>query len=509
MKGKVYLVGAGPGDYKLMTLKGLECIKKADVIIYDFLVNTNYLKSAKKDCELIYAGKCANQHTLTQREINKLIVEKAQEQKVVVRLKGGDPYVYGRGGEEGELLYSLNIPFEVVPGVTSAIGGLCYAGIPITHRDYASSFHVITGHTREDGNTTENINWQALAQLEGTLVFLMGIKNLQQITDNLIKEGKSKDTPVAIIRWATRPNQQVFTTTLSDAYGMAKSQNIQSPALVVVGSVVNLRSKLNFFEQQSLFGKTVLVTRARNQNSEMVEEINDLGGYAIEAPMIKIEKILNNTNLINEIKNLHKYNYLILTSANSVDIFFETLTELKLDSRALSHLKVCAIGTKTAKHLIKYGIQADIVPTVHRLESLVEELQLILKPSDCILVPKALKSRSTLKDGLNNICCLREIPVYKTVIDTSERTSILRLLEDNSIDYVTFTSASTVINFIELLGKENLHKLKNVKLLSIGPITTQAMVSNQLFPHKEAKYATIEKLLEILIQDSDSGEYER
>ena len=212
MKGKVYLVGAGPGDYKLLTLKGLECIKKADVIVYDRLANVNYLKEAKDNCEFIYVGKASKNHTLPQDDINRVIADKAKEGKIVTRLKGGDPYVFGRGGEEGQLLKEEGIDFEVVPGITSAIGGLCYAGIPITHRDYSSSFHVITGHLREDDKENPEINWNALANIRGTLVFLMGVANLKKISENLIKEGKAKDTPVALISWATRYNQRVITS---------------------------------------------------------------------------------------------------------------------------------------------------------------------------------------------------------------------------------------------------------------------------------------------------------
>ena len=266
MKGKVYLVGAGPGDYKLMTLKGLECIRKSDVIVYDRLANIDYLKEAKENCEFINVGKASSNHLLPQDDINRLIADKALEGKVVTRLKGGDPYVFGRGGEEAEILREEGIDFEVVPGITSAIGGLCYAGIPITHRDHASSFHVVTGHPRNDGKETKEINWQALANVKGTLVFLMGIANLQHISENLIKEGKDKNTPVAFISWATRSNQRVVTATLENAYEVAVKENIKPPTLIVVGTVVNLREKLNFFEEKPLFGKNIVVTRCRTQS---------------------------------------------------------------------------------------------------------------------------------------------------------------------------------------------------------------------------------------------------
>ena len=307
MKGKVYLVGAGPGDYKLLTLKGLDCIREADVIVYDRLANVNYLKEAKSNCEFIYVGKASSQHTLPQEEINRVIADKAKEGKIVTRLKGGDPYVFGRGGEEGEVLKAEGIDFEVVPGITSAIGGLCYAGIPITHRDHASSFHVVTGHLRADDKENPEINWNALANTGGTLVFLMGVANLKKISENLIKEGKSKDTPVALISWATRPNQRVIISTLDEVHETAVREKVKPPTLIVVGSVVNLRETLNFFENKPLFGKNIMVTRSRTQSSSLVEKIMDLGGNPIEIPTIKIEKIENIMSLEQEIRQLTDY----------------------------------------------------------------------------------------------------------------------------------------------------------------------------------------------------------
>ena len=332
MKGKVYLVGAGPGDYKLLTLKGLECIKKADVIVYDRLANKNYLKEAKENCEFIYVGKASSNHTLPQDDINRVIADKAKEGKIVTRLKGGDPYVFGRGGEEGELLKEEGIEFEVVPGITSAIGGLCYAGIPITHRDYASSFHVITGHLRDDDKENPEINWNALANTNGTLVFLMGVANLQKISSNLIKEGKSKDTPVALISWATRSNQRVITSTLENVYETAVMENVKPPTLIAVGDVVELRDKLNFFESKPLFGKNVIVTRSRTQSSSLVSKISDLGGNPIEVPTIKIEKIENNIALENEIKNYNKVLGMSEVTGNGITITINDNQDIALSN---------------------------------------------------------------------------------------------------------------------------------------------------------------------------------
>ena len=451
MKGKVYLVGAGPGDYKLLTLKGLECIKKADVIVYDRLANKNYLKEAKENCEFIYVGKASSNHTLPQDDINRVIADKAKEGKIVTRLKGGDPYVFGRGGEEGELLKEEGIEFEVVPGITSAIGGLCYAGIPITHRDYASSFHVITGHLRDDDKENPEINWNALANTNGTLVFLMGVANLQKISSNLIKEGKSKDTPVALISWATRSNQRVITSTLENVYETAVRENVKPPTLIAVGDVVELRDKLNFFESKPLFGKNVIVTRSRTQSSSLVSKISDLGGNPIEVPTIKIEKIENNIALENEIKNR--------------------------------------------------GIKADIVPEKFVAEYLFEELKDILKDSDKVLIPRSKNARDFLVDKISEICEVKEVHIYETVLDDSKKDEVLEVLNSEEANYITFASSSTVTNFVEIIGQENIDKLNKLKVISIGPITTQTAKDLNISIYKEADIATIDGMIDCIMND--------
>ena len=498
MKGKVYLVGAGPGDYKLLTLKGLECIKKADVIVYDRLANSNYLKEAKSNCEFIYVGKASSNHTLPQEDINRVIADKAKEGKIVTRLKGGDPYVFGRGGEEGQLLKEEGIDFEVIPGITSAIGGLCYAGIPITHRDHASSFHVVTGHLRDDDKENHEINWNALANIRGTLVFLMGVANLKKISENLIKEGKSKDTPVALISWATRYNQRVITSTLENVYETAVRENVKPPTLIAIGSVVELRDTLNFFENKPLFGKNIMVTRSRTQSSSIVEKIMDLGGNPIEIPTIKIEKIENNTELENEINNIRDYTYLVLTSKNAVEIFFDKLEEMNLDTRALANLKVCAIGSATAKEIKSRGIIADIVPKAFVAESLFDELKDKLTKEDNILIPRARNARDYLVDKLSEICTVKEVHTYESVIDTSKKDEILDILEKEDLDFITFASSSTVRNFVEIIGQDNLDKINSSKVISIGPITSATAEELNINVYKEAETATIDKIVEAI-----------
>ena len=286
-KGKVYLIGAGPGDIKLITVKGLECIQKADVIVYDRLANPRLLSYRRADAELIYVGKSPDRHTLTQDEINKVLVEEGLKGKVVARLKGGDPYVFGRGGEEGEELRKAGIEFEEVPGITSAISVPAYAGIPITHRDFTASFTVVTGH-EEPGKETSNINWPRLAQDPGTLVFLMGVGNLPQIVENLVVNGKDAQTPIALIRWGTRPEQRVVTGTLENIVEVVSKAGLKSPAIIIIGQVVTLRETLRWFEDKPLFGKRVLVTRSREQASVLSEKLEALGAEAWEYPTIKI-----------------------------------------------------------------------------------------------------------------------------------------------------------------------------------------------------------------------------
>lgn len=503
MKGKVYLIGAGPGDYKLLTLKGMECLKKADVVIYDRLANSEYLKLAPEGAEVIDAGKVSNQHTMPQEEINKLLVKKAKEGKTVARLKGGDPYVFGRGGEEGKYLYERGIKFEVIPGITSAIGGLCYAGIPITQREMASSFHVITGHLKDD--TKDRINWEALAKVEGTLVFLMGIANLQKITSKLIKAGKEEDTPAAIISRASCYNQSVVTGRLKDIYEKALKEEAAPPALIVIGEVVKLREKLNFFEQKPLFGRQILVTRSRKQSSELCEKIDALGGNVIECPVIETQKIQPNKRLEEAIDNIASYSYLVLTSQNAVKFFFEVLEEKGFDARKLAHLKIVVIGSSTAKTLREKGIIADLVPEKAAAEELLESLKQVLTPKDNVLLPQGILARKILKEGIAAICEVNAVPIYDTVKPKDESISLtkaelLKLIQEGKIDYITFTSSSTVHYFVERLGRENLEALKAVKLVSIGKITSKTMLSYGLEVYKEAAEASLDGLINCMIE---------
>lgn len=500
MNGKVYLIGAGPGDSSLMTLKGLRSIKNADVIVYDRLANDSLLDEAKGSCEFIYVGKEAKNHAKTQDEINEIIYRKAFEGKIVARLKGGDPYVFGRGGEEAEYLIERNISFEVIPGITSPIGGLAYAGIPITHRDYASSFHVITGHLKDE---SEELNWNGLASLKGTLVFLMGVSNLKKICENLIKNGKSKKTPVAIINWATTPYQKVVEGNVSNIYIKALEEKITPPSLIVVGEVVKLRKNLSFFEEKPLFGKPVVVTRAKAQKKGFIEELKEEGAITYEFPTIEIDEISPNKELDDAIKDIEKYSHIIFTSENGANIFFKRLFSLGNDSRKLGGTKISAIGPKTGKVIEKHGIKPDFIPSEYVSEALVENLKGVLTKKDRVLVPRAKNARPYLVEELSKISNVDEIKTYNTIKGMDRTEGLVEFLKDEEEFYLTFTSPSTFNNFVDILGDKSKEILSKGKIISIGPITSQAIEDNGYRVYKEAKNYTIEGILEILIKEGE------
>ncbi|OGI24384.1 MAG: uroporphyrinogen-III C-methyltransferase [Candidatus Melainabacteria bacterium RIFOXYA12_FULL_32_12] len=496
MENKVYLLGAGPGDEGLITVKGLECIKNADVIVYDNLVNENLLSFAKDTVEKIYVGKKINQHTLVQDEINKLLVQKAKEGKTVVRLKGGDPFVFGRGGEEALELKKEDIPFEIVPGISSSIAALAYAGIPITHRAISTSFHVITGHedpTKEE----ESVDYQALAQLKGTLVFLMGLNNLGKICSQLLKYGKSSDTPAAVVSKGTTSEQKVAVGTLDNIE--QKLDNITYPAIIVVGDVINLRESLNWFENKPLFGRKILVTRARHQASALVKKIEEAGGRAIEFPTIEIQSNDNDSQLKQMFDSLNNYQWVIFTSVNGVEIFFEKLKSNDKDIRTIGQAKLCAIGEATRQALENYYLKVDFTPHEYVAEALVEGLKERIKAGDKVLIPRADVAREILPDQLKEMCAVVDVvPLYKTVLPNRSAEELKDILD--KVDTITFASSSTVTNFIQILGRENLHLLDNKEIACIGPITLDTARENGLKSIKMAKKYTIDGLVSLLME---------
>lgn len=489
--GKVYLVGAGPGDPGLFTLRGKQLLEQAEVLVYDRLAGPELMAWVPEACERIYVGKESSNHTLTQEGINELLVAKALEGKQVVRLKGGDPYVFGRGGEEGLRLAEAGVPFEVVSGVTSAIAGLAAAGIPITHRGIATSFHVFTAHLKEEGG---RLDWPVIAQLEGTLVFLMGRANLPQITQELMRYGKRPETPCGVVQWGSLPWQRTVTGTLADIEGRVEAESIGSPCLIAVGDVVALRPQLGVFEARPLFGKKVVITRARLQSSRFREMLTAQGAQVVELPAIRIEP-LPAPELNSALEGLGRFTWLAFTSVNGVELFFKRLFDSGLDLRALGHLKLAVIGDGTAERLKAYGLNADVVPERFVAESMAEALEPLLNENDVILLPRAREARPVLVERLRERCEVCEIPVYQTLEETADP-EVLEELMGSPADAVTFASSSTVRHFVRMMGAERIKAMKQTRFISIGPVTTGTMKELGLPVHREAAVHNLDGLLE-------------
>ncbi|SEN01150.1 uroporphyrinogen-III C-methyltransferase [Lihuaxuella thermophila] len=503
MSGMVYLVGAGPGDPGLITVKGLEAIKKADVIVYDRLASPQLLKHAKEGAELIYVGKLPDRHTLSQEEINELLVDKAKEGKVVTRLKGGDPFIFGRGGEEAERCVEEGIPFEVVPGITSAIAVPAYAGIPVTHRDFNSSFSIVTGHERPE-KTESSIRWDRLATATETLIFLMGVSNLPFIVEQLRKHGRSKETPVALIRWGTRVEQETLVGTLENIVQKVQEANFRSPAIIIVGEVVRLRDKLSWFEKKPLFGKRVLVTRARSQSSALSEKIAALGGEPLEFPVIRITRPERQDLLDAALGQLSKFDWVIFTSANGVKYFFKRLIELKLDIRQMSKARIAAIGPKTGEALTEKGLRVEVLPEEYKAEALVESLRPLVQSGQEVLLPRADIAREVLARELEKMGCrVTEVDAYDTRIGAEDATEVVRLLENGDVHVITFTSSSTVRNFVEAvrtIREDVTSLLTQSQIVCIGPITAQTAKELGVRVDAVADTYTIDGLLEAIQQ---------
>jgi uroporphyrinogen III methyltransferase/synthase len=494
-KGKVYLIGAGPGDPELLTLKGKRCLEEADVVVGDYLADKRLLRFMNPEAEYIYVGKKAGNHTMKQHDISLLLAEKGKEGKVVARLKGGDPFVFGRGGEEIEVLKEAGVPFEEVPGVTSAIAAPAYAGIPVTHRKIAASFAVITGH--EDPTKNESsIHWDKLAGGVDTLIFLMGVSNTAMIASQLIKYGRSKDTPAAFVRWGTRPYQETYTTTLENASEDVKKLGIKPPAVFIVGDVVNLRQDMRWFDNRPLFGKRIIVTRSRSQASRLVDVLNEKGAETIEIPTIAIKEPSDNYKGMDEaLEHISTYDWLLFTSQNGVDYFFKRLYDKGMDTRALGHLKIGAIGPATARWLARHGIMADCVPEKYKAENLLAVMKPLLKGNEKILLARAKVARSVLPEGLRDLgCSVDVVEAYQTVSDEENKEKLIEILQNHDADMITFTSSSTVYNLMNQLdGKGEL--LKGVTLACIGPITADTCRKYNLEPSIISKVFTIDGLV--------------
>jgi len=504
LKPTVYLVGAGPGDTKLITIKGLELIKRADCIIYDYLVNSELLKFRKDDCKLIYVGKKAGAHTLIQDKINRLLVREAKAHRSVVRLKGGDPFIFGRGAEEALCLNKQRINFEVIPGVTSAIAVAAYAGIPLTERSKNSTVGFITGH-EDPGKLDSNIDWQALVKALGTMVFLMGVGNLDLIVKKLVACGKPKDTPVALIRWGTTARQKTVIGTLSNIVEISRKNKLSPPAIIVVGETVALRKELNWFEKKPLFAKRIIVTRTREQASLLSEKLRESGAEVMEIPVIEVVSQKADKQLKNAFLS-DKYGWIFFTSSNGVCEFGEFLKRTGRDSRIFGESKICAIGTETAKSLQAIGIKPDYIPKQFVAEAIVKHFKNMGPKAAalaCALILRAKKARDILPEGLRKVGFrVKIIDLYNTILPEEGALALKQAFKEQ-VDFVTFTSSSTVENFIKLLGGDYRKKLSGVKLASIGPVTSSTLKKFGLKANVEAKVYTIVGLVKAMVEKYD------
>jgi uroporphyrinogen III methyltransferase/synthase len=497
--GVVYLVGAGPGDPGLISARALELIAAADLILYDRLVGERILGGARPEARLIYVGKRPGEPTVEQEEIERMMIESAKAGRTVVRLKGGDPFVFGRGGEEGEALFTAGIRFEVVPGVTAGIAAPAYAGIPVTHRADASAVAFITGH--EDPEKPESaLDWDAIAAFPGTLVFYMGVKRLPEIAAALIAGGRSHDQPAAVIERGTLPSQRTVTATLAEIAATAEREGIGAPAVTVVGPVAARRGELAWLERRPLFGRRVVVTRARAQASGLARRLADLGAEVVELPAIRIEPRIGSDEVRRAVNALHSYALVCLTSQNGVRLLFEAMAAAGLDARALASAQVAAIGPGTAAELAAHGVRADIVPERSIAEALAEALEEVPVKGRPVLVARAAEARDVLPEALRGRGAeVDVVALYETVAEAPDPAAVEAA---QGADYVTFTSSSTVRNLVAALPG----RLPGAaRVVSIGPVTSDAAREAGLQVDVEAGRHDVEGLIEALLADASAS----
>jgi uroporphyrinogen III methyltransferase/synthase len=494
--GRVYLVGAGPGDPGLMSVRSLELIAIADSIFYDRLIPLGALAGARADAELVYVGKQPGVPSVPQEEIGARLIETAREGKSVVRLKGGDPFVFGRGGEEGEALRDAGVEFEVVPGITAGVAATAYAGIPVTHRDDASAVAFVTGH--EDPEKDESaLNWEALARFPGTLVFYMGVKRLADNAAALIAAGRDPEEPAAAIERGTMAGQRTVEATLGTIAEAVEREQVKAPALIVVGQVARRREQLGWLERRPLHGRRVVVTRARAQASGLARTLRELGADVVELPAIRIEPRTGSQEVRDAVARLGDYSLVCLTSPNGVQLLFEAMQGAGQDARALNGATVAAIGPGTARALAEHGIVADVVPERFVAEALVEALTDVEVEGKQVLVARAAEARDVLPDALRERGGdVDVIPLYETVREQPDDSEVERAQE---ADYVTFTSSSTVTNVVEALGDRF---PTSARVVSIGPITSETARAAGLQVAVEAERHDIDGLLDALLADA-------
>jgi uroporphyrinogen III methyltransferase/synthase len=501
INGTVYLVGAGPGDAGLLTLRGAELLARAEVVVYDALVNPELLRLAPKTAEIIYGGKRARDHAIPQKELNQLLIAKAREGRTVVRLKGGDPYVFGRGGEEAEELADANVHFEVVPGVSSFVAVPNYAGVPLTHREFCSRLTLITGH-EDPAKEASSIDWPQVARTPGTKVIMMGTDRIGEIAKTLIGHGMAPTTPIAMIRWGTTGRQQSIEGTLATIAEVAEKTKIGPPTVAVIGEVVKLRPKLNWFERRPLFGQRIIVTRSREQAGQLSGQLTELGAEVLQVPTIKIEPPTRPEGLVDAFLELNSYDWLIFTSPNGVTAFFEYFFRQFHDMRDIGGCRIAAVGPATAKKLKDLHLQVDLMPDEALASSIAEafsEYESIENLKICLLraevanreLPTALEALGAIVD---------DIACYRTVPETEDPGGAAAKLVERGADWATFTSASTVEHFHTRFDLPALVKrFPQLKLASIGPETSKALAALNLKPDLEAKKHTTEGLVEALL----------
>lgn len=495
-QGLVYLVGAGPGDPELATVKALKLISECDVILYDYLVPPEILESAPPTAELIYVGKQGGEHTLPQEKINNLLVEHARQGKKVVRLKGGDPFVFGRGGEEAEVLAEAGVKFEFVPGVSSAIAAPAYAGIPLTHRRLSSSVIIVTGH-EDPTKPFSAICWEKVAAGDSTLVILMGMRNLRENMQKIIEGGISPDTPVAIVRWGTRPNQKTITGTVATIADEVEKAKFKAPAVIVVGKVAEFREKLKWFEEKPLIGKRILVTRAREQASQLSKLLRDTGAEALEVPTIEIVPQLDHPQVALAMKNLSSFDWIVFTSANGVKFFFEALEKYDMDVRTVGKAKIAAIGPATASALRENHIRPDAVPREFKAEGLVEIFSEQSVAGKRFLLARAEEAREVLPQELKKRGAEVVIaPIYRSSLPIGAKEKLEALFKSRRPHMVTFASSSTVRNFMAIAEGT---VLDGVDIACIGPVTAETAREFNLEVKVQPKEYTIPAFVDAII----------
>lgn len=496
-KGTVYLVGAGPGDAGLLTLRGAELLGRAEVVVYDGLVNRDLLRLAPKSAEIVFGGKRPQELARPQEELNALLIAKAREGKTVVRLKGGDPYIFGRGGEEAEELVAAKIPFEVVPGVSSFVAAPNYAGIPLTHRDHCSSFTVITGH-EDPGKEDSALDWREIARAPGTKVVMMGVTRMKAIAQSLMDAGMPGDTPVGMVRWGTTGRQQSIEGTLATIANVIAATGFKPPALAVIGSVVTLRGKLNWFEHRPLFGRRIVVTRSREQASQLSQQLIERGAEVLEIPTIRIEAPDEKRALAEAMAGLGEYDWVIFTSPNGVTQFFEYFFKSFDDVRALGALRFAAVGPATAAKLKELHLKVDLMPQQYLSDEIAGAFKAFQDVENVrLLVLRAQVANPELVTTLEEMgAIVDDVSVYKTVPETADPTGAAARLLEEGADWITFTSASTVQNFHARFDLPALlKKFPQLKTACIGPETSKALRALGLEPTIEAKVHTIEGLV--------------